>query len=356
VATSHTSGNNDSERWVVPTLLPEGLIVLAGKQQTGKSWLGLSIGLAVARGETLFDEIGVEQGKVLYLALEESEHHIQERLARLRAWNDSHRQDFEYMTSWSRMDYNGLADIESWLVTRPKARLVVIDAWSLVQPAREDHPEGAALDAELEAFERLRKLAHTYRVCILVHYHIDQAISDRLFDELAASSSVNASADGILHLKGVRENGNAALSAVGRAYAQPLDLALSFDDGCWKIAGHAAVRTRAPLSKARQDILDVLHENGCPMPSKEIASALAKQHEAIRRMLHKMKAGGFIEETAQGYRALVPAQELAGIRDDAGHSRERKHEGNDLERERPQNITLLRPVPEAKRAAKVSIS
>ena len=357
MATSHAHGNGETRRWVVPTLLPEGLVVLAGKPQTGKSWLGLTLGLAVAGGESVFGEIGVEQGKVLYLALEESEARVQERLGRLLARGDAPCQDFEYVVNWPRMDGDGLADIESWLVTRPQARLVIIDAWNRVQPAREQHPDGTAYDAESEAFERLRKLAYTYRVCILVHYHIDHAISDRLFDELAASSSVNASADGILHLK--RANGDAALSGVGRAYAQPLDLALIFGDGCWKMRGHAAVRRRAPLSKARQDILDVLHEHARPMQSKEIASALAKQNEAIRKMLYRMTASGLIEETGQGYRALVPFEERArpaAIRHDVEHVRSRKNEGNSVEREHPQNITLLRPVPDVKREAKAVIS
>ena len=311
--TSRANKNGGMQRWVVPTLLPEGLVILAGKQHTGKSWLGLSIGLAVARGETVLGEMGVEQGKVLYLALEESEHHVQERLSRFSAQCDSLNQDFEYGMSWPRMDDDGLVDIESWLVTRPSARLVIIDAWTGVQPVEEQRTDGTAHDAELEAFERLRQLAHTYHICILIHFHIDHAIADHLFDELAASSNASASADGILHLKQVRENGDVALSGIGRAYTQRLDLALSFNDGCWKITGQATTdqannHARASLSKARQDILDVLHEHDRPMTSKEIALALGKRDETIRRLLNKMKTGDVIEETEQGYRALVPAE------------------------------------------------
>ena len=306
--TSHASKNGETKRWVVPTLLPEGLVILAGKQRTGKSWLGLSMGLAVASGETVLGEIGIEQGKALYLALEESEHHVQERLSQWSAQCDSLYQDFEYVISWQRMDGDGLADLESWMATRPRARLVIIDTWTGVQPTREQQADGTAQDAELEAFERLRALAHTYHICILVHFHIDNATPDHLFDELATSSSANASADGILHLKQGSESGVATLSGVGRAYAQPLNLTLSCDDGCWKITGHAANSAHVPLSKARLDILDLLHTHDRPVQLKEIASALGKRDETIRRMLSKMKASDLIEETVQGYRALVPVE------------------------------------------------
>lgn len=346
--------NGEAGRWIVPTLLPEGLVVLAGKQQTGKSWPGMEIGLAVAGGETVLGNLRAAQGKVLYLALEESERGIQERLSRWPVQGETFQRDFEYAMNWPRMDDDGLADIESWLVTRPQARLVIIDAWNAVQPAREQSAaDGTTHDAELEVFERSRKLAHTYRVCILVHFHIDHAISDHLFEELAASSSLNACADGILHLKRLRENEGAALSGVGRAYEQPLDLVLSFDDGRWKITEHTVIPARAPLSKERVDILDVLDELHRPMKSKEIALVLGKRDVTIRRMLYKMKASGLIEETEQGYRALVPREERtrqAGNRRVAEYGRERDNDGNDVEQVHPQNITLFqRPLPGAKR-------
>jgi hypothetical protein len=37
-------------RWAVPAILPEGLTLLAGKPKQGKSWLGLSLALAIGLG------------------------------------------------------------------------------------------------------------------------------------------------------------------------------------------------------------------------------------------------------------------------------------------------------------------
>src|SRR5579859_4645712 len=137
---------------------------------------------------------------------------------------------------------------------------------------------------------------------------------------------------------------------------EPLELTHACDDGSWKITGDVANSTHAPLSKARLDILDMLHKHDRPMKPKEIASALGKRDESIRRMLYKMKASGLIEETGQGYRALVPGYEQArpaGNGYDTGYARDRNNEGNDVEQEHPHNITLFqRPVPRVKRGAR----
>ncbi len=58
--------------WVVPDLLPEGLTLLAAKPKLGKSWLALGLALAVASGGVALGKVPVNQGAVLYLALEDS--------------------------------------------------------------------------------------------------------------------------------------------------------------------------------------------------------------------------------------------------------------------------------------------
>jgi RecA-family ATPase len=62
--------------WTVPGLLPEGFGILAAAPKIGKSWLVLSLGLAVAMG-TPFLGVPVEQRPVLYLALEDGKRRLQ---------------------------------------------------------------------------------------------------------------------------------------------------------------------------------------------------------------------------------------------------------------------------------------
>jgi RecA-family ATPase len=62
--------------WTVPGLLPEGFGILAAAPKIGKSWLVLSLGLAVAMG-TPFLGVPVEQRPVPYLALEDGKRRLQ---------------------------------------------------------------------------------------------------------------------------------------------------------------------------------------------------------------------------------------------------------------------------------------
>ena len=310
----------EAREWIIPTILPEGLIVLAGKQEIGKSLLGLTIGLSVASGETVIGNSNVEQGHVLYLALEESERRLQERISQLLIRGASLHDDFEYVTSWPRLDGDGLVEIESWLDSRSQPRLVIIDSWTTSLPGMEQQAGEIAYDAEYETFEKLRELAHIYHVSIMVHFHIDTATSDAYFDKLIARSSTGACADGILHLKRSHGSRDAILSGTGRAYAQGLQLALSFNDGYWELLKHEpmVMRTRDSLSQARRAIIEVLHQHDRPMKAGEIAMALGKRDQTIRKMLLEMKASRLIQATDQGYVALIPQKEFSYIGTDVG--------------------------------------
>ncbi len=70
-------------RYVVPGYIAEGLTVLAGRPKLGKSWLALDLAVAVATGGAALGSIRVEQGDVLYLALEDNERRLQKRLMQL---------------------------------------------------------------------------------------------------------------------------------------------------------------------------------------------------------------------------------------------------------------------------------
>ena len=66
-------------RVVVEGLLPQGVCILAGRAKTGKSWLMLSLCLAVAEGKQFWNR-QTQQGDVLYLCLEDSRSRLQQRV------------------------------------------------------------------------------------------------------------------------------------------------------------------------------------------------------------------------------------------------------------------------------------
>ena len=68
-----------SPKFVVDTLLAQGLHILAGSPKVGKSWLALWLAVTVAKGEPVWN-MTTRQGTTLYLCLEDSVLRIQNRL------------------------------------------------------------------------------------------------------------------------------------------------------------------------------------------------------------------------------------------------------------------------------------
>ena len=58
-------------RFVVDSLISQGLHVLAGSPKVGKSWLALWLSVTVAKGEPVWG-MRTRQGTTLYLCLEDS--------------------------------------------------------------------------------------------------------------------------------------------------------------------------------------------------------------------------------------------------------------------------------------------
>jgi RecA-family ATPase len=67
-------------KWAIEGLLPEGLAFFAGAPKLGKSWFALGLGIAVASGGYALGKIPVDEGEILYLALEDNPRRLQSRL------------------------------------------------------------------------------------------------------------------------------------------------------------------------------------------------------------------------------------------------------------------------------------
>lgn len=73
--------------WIIPDYLPPGLTILSGRPKIGKSWMGMQMALSVLTGGKMFGK-DVQPGKVLYLALEDSERRLKDRM-KLQGWPSS---------------------------------------------------------------------------------------------------------------------------------------------------------------------------------------------------------------------------------------------------------------------------
>src|SRR5260370_14476888 len=187
-------------RWAIPAILPEGLTLLAGKPGLGKSWLALSLALAVAAGGMALGTQPVTQGDVLYVALEENARRLQARARQLLASMTGVPSGMECALDWPRLGEGGLTSLEAYLQGHPNTRLVVIDTWAKLAP-----PSGKRrcpqYEGDYKALTHLKRLADTYHVSILAVQHLPKTTSRDVLDEVTGSIGMTGVVDGTLLLK-----------------------------------------------------------------------------------------------------------------------------------------------------------
>jgi hypothetical protein len=314
----------DPVDFVIPDILPTGLIVLGGKQKIGKSWFDLNICLSVAMGGIALSKYQVKQGDVLYMALEDHRRRLQDRMSQLLGPDAQAPKGLTVVTKWRRMDEGGLEDLEQWITQHPNARLVMIDPWVLVKPKGKTRAGETGYDVEYKALEGIKKLADNYGICILIQFHLRKANAEDPFDELNATTGVTACADGFISLKRARTEEEGTLFASGRDYKEEVNLAVSFKGGRWKVLGEGQSAIYYTLGQERKAIIDLLCSKvdpyGVIQPTtpKDIAVLLNIDSDKVRKLLWKMKNDDqvkWIEEDKEkgiqeGYISLIPSPKV----------------------------------------------
>lgn len=268
--------------WSVPDLVPEGLGLLAGKPKTGKSWLALDFGIAVASGGYALGNIPCKQGDVLYLALEDTQRRLNGRVKAVLQGKPA-PEALSIATEWKRADDGGLDDIEMWLQLHPNARLVLIDTLQKVRGARKR--DAGVYEDDYRAIAEYKKLSDKYTVPFLMVHHLNKMGNDDPLMAVSGTAGITGSADTILVLSREPNDPNAVLYVRGRDVNEA-EVAIQFDNetGKWLKLGKAQDWR---ISEERRAIIKLLIEEG-PMHPKEIAHILGKPAGSIRVTLHRM--------------------------------------------------------------------
>ncbi len=287
--------------WIVPGLIPEGLTILAGRPKSGKSWLAYDLALEVARGGCALGNkpFAVEQGRVLLLALEDSERRLQDRMKALCHGGSPPPPGFLHIatvgTGFPLLDQGGRNEIEGWLRQHPDARLVVVDTLKKIRPAGTGR-RSAEYDNDYEFTGELQQIALRHRVAILCVHHTRKAAAEDPFDEISGTLGITAAADALMVLK-PKGNSEGILHARGRDFEEQR-AALRFHNGSWTWNGDA---DRLDASDERRAVLELLENEG-PMTSREIAEHVEKKHGTIQQLLWKMAKAQQIIRTGRTYR------------------------------------------------------
>jgi hypothetical protein len=284
-------------RYIIPGYIAEGLTLLGGKPKLGKSWLILGCAIAVATGGYALGSVPVEEGDVLYLALEDNERRLQRRLNQLLPEGQKPERLYLDLTC-QRLDQGLIDDLRFWIRSVPNPRLIIIDVLNKVRPVQKNN-EGI-YDYDVRSLESLQTLAAEYGIAIIVVHHTRKA--EDPFDCLSGSTGLSGTADATLVL--ARDSQGTTLYGRGRDIEE-IETALSFDrtTGHWTVLGGAEDVRR---SGERNAILKVLKDAGCAMGPADLAAAAGMKDGNVRRLLLKMVADHEIERAGYG-RYIYPS-------------------------------------------------
>jgi hypothetical protein len=289
-------------RWIVPQIMPEGCLLLAGRPKGGKSWLMLQASLELAEGGPVWQHFPCQAAGALYISLEDGERRLQSRLGRLMG--QVAPTNWHYAVAAPTLG-NGLVEqIHEWLAGMPTVQLVVIDTLTRVR-GRSGH-RGSNYEIDYDSLAPFGELGRENAACIGVIHHTrkpKEGEDEDPFDTISGTLGLGAAADTMWVLKRPVNSLDARLYCRGRDLVEDLGLTLSWDqDEChWKVAAGDA------LPPEQQRALEALKDAGRPLTALELAEGLQKTHEAVKMLLSRMKAAGLVRSSQGRYVPVLPA-------------------------------------------------
>ena len=245
------------QRWIIDSLLPEGLTLLCGSPKAGKSWLSLDIALHVASGQAFWGH-KTTAGKVLLFALEDGERRLKRRLEMLIANHEELSPALIYPCfAVPPLESGFAAGLEKQLQdfgSGEKVSLVIVDTLGKVrEPSRLD-----GYQRDYQQVAALKAIADKHHIAVLVVHHLRKMASDDPFERISGTQGILGAADGAMVLmRQSRSDRNGKLYLTSRD-SDDKQYALNFDDNCrWKLLSSDAEEfdfMRMPLVRFLQQL------------------------------------------------------------------------------------------------------
>ena len=221
-----------SPKFVVDTLLAQGLHILAGSPKVGKSWLALWLAVTVAKGEPVWN-MTTRQGTTLYLCLEDSVLRIQNRLFEI---TEDAPSSVHFCTECDLIGQGLEEQVETFLAAHPDTVLVIIDT---LQKVREIGGDRYSYASDYEIVTKLKTFSDRYGICLLVVHHTRKMEAEDSFDMISGTNGLLGAADGAFIMQKKRRTDNTALlDIVGRDQPdQELTLEFNRERCVWEFQG-----------------------------------------------------------------------------------------------------------------------
>ncbi len=282
-------------RWAVPDLLAEGVNLLVGPPKVGKSWLALNIAVAVATGGRALDRVNVDEGDVLYLALEDTGRRLRSRLRKVLG-DVTAPERLTFTIACERLSAGGVGRITGWLDDHADARLVIVDVLARIRDRTTR--DANAYETDYAAMSALKSIADGYGVCVLVVHHSRKSPSEDFVDVVSGTQGLAGAADAVLVLCRTRTAADAELKITGRD-VEEATRALRFDPdrGAWVEIDADPATLR--LGDTRRRVREFIAEHTSATP-KQLTDALSLGPDLAKQTCRRMVADDQLDTNGRG--------------------------------------------------------
>jgi RecA-family ATPase len=280
-------------KWMVPSLIPEGLSILSGKPKIGKSIISVNLAVAVATGGDALGKIPVEKYGVLYIALEDTPRRLQKRFRKVLK-NGEPPDNLFVITSFKPIKEGGLDQLDNWLNQHEDVKFVIIDTLARIKGPSKSN--GDLYREDYQSIVSIKKIADCHRIAILLIHHTRKAESEDIYDTVLGTTGITGAADTVIVLE--KETHGITWHVRGRD-VEEAKLTIEFDsiNMGFILVGDAREYS---LTNERKEIVTLLRGNGVAMKLKDIANAISKKSSNVRHLLKKLVEDGFVRQPKQG--------------------------------------------------------
>ena len=297
------------QRFVIPGLIPEGLTILAGRPKGGKSWLVLQIAVAADIGGEVLG-LRVPKLKVYYLAMEDTEYRLSDRLKKQTAgMNIDLTVDGEavFRTDCSPLSEHGLSELKA--IFDEGYNLVIVDTFSRIL-GHGDQMDQQEMTRVMAALQRMALDHHA--AILLVDHHRKSArtsLDADPIDDILGSTAKAGVVDCALGLYRRHNEDQAKLKLSGRDFGDS-ELEIEWDPSAfrWRLK-QGAEGPKGRYTLREREAIDAVGELGRATLTQLVAH-LGQDKSNLYNRLQSLCQRGVLAcvQSAKGYEYTLVLQ------------------------------------------------
>jgi hypothetical protein len=294
-----------SRRWLLPGIIADGLTLLGGSPKGGKTYLAYALALAVSHYGRWCQHWEVEQGKVIYITLEDDENDTHLRLLELDPTlaMDANRLLFVHGQDTIPDFANGLRGWIESVLQLHHPRLMIIDPISYLYVLKKT---GSQFEETKDMLFPLQWLGKTYQCAIVCLDHRRKRSPNdvSMVDTLYGSVAKQAVPSGIIMVN--RDQDDIELDMTIRNGQQKKEyVSFTFDTGRCFLTYKGGEQQPMNQSELRMKVLEVIQTALTPMTVPDVLLALnlpdtRQERNIVFQILYRCMKSREIEKTSRG--------------------------------------------------------